>query len=86
MRPARVQGSGPGDREPVTVLKYAIEVALPRSLRLLGLLEPYLEKVVFDDVPLNLAALKTRVEELRAAATIQKLEASGAPPGPIPDC
>lgn len=68
---------GLGSEEPRTVLKYAIEVALPRAGRLLGMLEPYLERVVYEDVPLNLAALKTRVEELRAAATIQGLEASG---------
>ena len=33
---------------PRTLLKYAIEVALPRTTRLLGLLEPFLERVVYE--------------------------------------
>ena len=34
--------------EPRTLLKYAIEVALPRTTRLLGVLEPFLERVVYE--------------------------------------
>ena len=34
--------------EPRTTLKYAIEVALPRTTRLLGVLEPFLERVVYE--------------------------------------
>ena len=34
--------------EPRTLLKYAIEFALPRTTRLLGVLEPFLERVVYE--------------------------------------
>ena len=45
-----------------TVLKYAVEVKIPRSTAMLGLLEPLLERVVYQDIPVNLEAIKKRVE------------------------
>jgi len=70
---------------PVTHLKYAVEVQIPRGTPMLGLLEPLLERVVFEDVPHNLAALKRRVEDAqqrRADEALQRRMASdGAPPG-----
>lgn len=64
---------------PETLLKYAIEVQVPRSTPLLGLLEPLLEGMVFEDVPTNLVAVKQRVEQLRQAA---ELEGQGTNPFP----
>ena len=49
-----------------TQLKYAVEVQIPQSTPMLGLLEPLLEKVVFEDLPQNLAALKARMEQLHS--------------------
>lgn len=54
------------------MLKYAIEVQIPRSTPLLGLLEPLLEGMVFEDVPTNLVAVKQRVEQLRQAAELEE--------------
>lgn len=62
----------------MTHLKYAVEVQIPRAIPMLGLLEPLMERVVFEDVPRNLAALKRRVEELRLARRIARLESAGA--------
>ena len=47
LRHAQVQVGGVVT-EPRTQLKYAIEVALPRTTRLLGVLEPFLERVVYE--------------------------------------
>ena len=66
----------------MTHLKYAVEVQIPRGVPMLGLLEPMMERVVFEDVPRNLAALKRRVEELRLARRIARLESAGAPLSP----
>jgi hypothetical protein len=44
---------------------------------MLGLLEPLLERVVFEDVPTNLAAVKRRAEELRLSRQCAELEAQG---------
>ena len=38
------------------------------STRMLGVIEPVLERVVFEDVPANLAAIKRRVESLQVPA------------------
>ena len=48
-----------------TQLKYAVEIVIPRSTRMLGVLEPLLERTVFEDVPANLAAIKQRVESMQ---------------------
>lgn len=45
-----------------TELKYAVEILIPRSTRLLGVMEPILERCVFEDMPANLWAIKRRVE------------------------
>ena len=46
---------------PQTHLKYAVEVQIPRDpLRLLGLVEPIIERIVYEDLPLNLGAIKQR--------------------------
>jgi hypothetical protein len=70
---------------PVTHLKYAVEVQIPRGTPMLGLLEPLLERVVFEDVPHNLAALKRRVEDAqqrRADEALQRrMDSDGALPG-----
>jgi hypothetical protein len=68
------------EREPRIYLKYAIEVQIPRSMRMLGMLEPFMELVVYEDIPINLAAIKRRVEDLRAAARIAELESQGECP------
>ncbi len=62
-----------------THLKYAVEVQIPRATPMLGLLEPVLERVVYEDVPANLAALRQRVEDLRLQRRIAELEAQGEP-------
>ncbi len=48
-----------------TQLKYAVEIVIPRATRMLGVLEPLLERTVFEDVPANLAAIKLRVETIQ---------------------
>ena len=70
--------SGPGQER--TQLKYAVEVQIPRSTPMLGLLEPLLERVVFQDLPQNLAALKARVE-LLCSQRQQAEEYAGVCPG-----
>ena len=54
-------------------------MVLPRAARLLGMLEPALERVVYQDIPANLLALKHRVETRRAALKVAELEQQGAP-------
>jgi ribosome-associated toxin RatA of RatAB toxin-antitoxin module len=53
---------------PCTLLKYAVEIIIPRATRMLGVMEPVLERVVFEDVPSNLAAIKRRAEAARVGA------------------
>ncbi|KAL4425806.1 hypothetical protein ABPG75_009822 [Micractinium tetrahymenae] len=60
-----------------TQLKYAVEIVIPRATRMLGVLEPLLERTVFEDVPANLAAIKLRVETLQAESNIRRLEEAG---------
>lgn len=50
----------------VTELRYAVEVEIPRSTHMVGLLEPLLEQAVYEDIPTNLRAVKLRVEQLQA--------------------
>ena len=45
-----------------------MEIVIPRSTRMLGVLEPLLERTVFEDVPANLAAIKQRVESMQVRA------------------
>ena len=52
-------------------------MVLPRAARLLGMLEPALERVVYQDIPANLLALKHRVETRRAALKVAELEQQG---------
>ncbi|KAL3155899.1 hypothetical protein ABBQ32_012897 [Trebouxia sp. C0010 RCD-2024] len=64
--------------KPQTHLKYAVEVQIPRDpLRLLGLVEPIIERMVYEDLPLNLGAIKTRVEENQRHSKVAELEAQG---------
>lgn len=64
--------------KPQTHLKYAVEVQIPRDpLRLLGLVEPVIERMVYEDLPLNLGAIKTRVEENQRHSKVAELEAQG---------
>lgn len=74
--------AGAGYTGPQTQLKYAMEIIIPYTGRLLGVIEPVLERVVFEDAPANLAAIKRRVEALalerRAAALEEAGEASRA--------
>ena len=72
--PADPELAAPGYVGPQTQLKYAVEVIIPKSLKLVGVIEPVLERVVFEDVPSNLAAIKKRVEMLYA----QKKEAENS--------
>lgn len=48
------------------ILKYAVEVEIPRSTTMLGLLEPLLESVVYHDIPANLEAIKKGAEALHS--------------------
>lgn len=66
-----------------TLLRYAVEVQVPRDMRMLGMLEPMLERMAYEDIPVNLAALKQRVEDLRGSRQRQQraadYEAQGEP-------
>ncbi len=64
-------------RGPTTTLKYALETRLPHTTRLLGFLEPLLERVVYEDIPANLAAVKARVELMQVEAKARALEEAG---------
>ncbi|CAL8464995.1 g4530 [Coccomyxa elongata] len=64
-------------RRKETHLKYAVEVKIPRSTPMMGLLEPILERVVYEDIPFNLAALKQRVEDIKLQRRIAELEEQG---------
>ena len=54
--------------------------------------EPVLERVVYEDIPANLSALKHRAEQVKFQHRIQELEAQGGdnnpppppPPSPLP--
>lgn len=46
------------------ILKYAVEVEIPRSTALTGILDPLLERIVYQDIPTNLSAVKTRIESI----------------------
>ena len=62
------------NRGEVTELRYAVEVEIPNATRMVGLLEPLLEQVVYEDIPTNLRAIKLRVEKLKAEGnTISKI-------------
>ena len=55
-----------------------MEVRISRDpLRLLGLVEPIIERMVYEDLPLNLGAIKTRVEENQQRSRVAELEAQG---------
>lgn len=47
---------------PLTILKYAVEVVIPKSTCLHCVLEPIFERVVFEDLSRNLFAIKNEVE------------------------
>lgn len=64
------EGSVPGATH--TQLKYAVEIVIPRATRMLGVLEPLLERTVFEDVPANLAAIKARVEAIQVRGQREK--------------
>ena len=44
---------------------------------MMGMLEPVMERVVYEDIPFNLAAIKQRVEELKLQRRIVELEEEG---------
>ncbi len=64
-------------QRPETHLKYAVEVQIPRATPMVGMLEPVMERVVYEDIPFNLAAVKQRVEEVRLQRRITELEDQG---------
>lgn len=67
--------SGKGQWRQQIQLKYAVEIIIPRSIPMIGMIEPVLERVVFEDVPANMVAIKRRAEELfrdRLAAELRK--------------
>ncbi|KAK9813756.1 hypothetical protein WJX73_007148 [Symbiochloris irregularis] len=68
-----------------TELKYAVEVQIPQSTLMLGLLEPLLERVVFEDLPANLAALKTRVESLHKLRQAEEADAKAGKSATVKD-
>jgi len=47
---------------PSTILKYAVEVVIPKSTCLDSVLEPIFERVIFEDLSRNLFAIKSEVE------------------------
>ena len=75
--PADPELAGQGYTGPQTQLKYAVELMIPKSGRMLGVIEPVLERVVFEDAPANLAAIKKKVEELVMERKAQALERAG---------
>ena len=70
-----LQGRWPQRKE--THLKYAVELQIPRNTPMVGMLEPVMERVVYEDVPFNLAAVKQRVEEVKLQRRIAELEEQG---------
>lgn len=66
-----------------THLKYAVEVQIPRGTPMMGMLEPVMERVVYEDIPFNLAAVKQRVEELKLQRRIVELEEEGVVLDPL---
>ncbi len=54
-----------------------MEVQIPRSTPMVGLLEPVLERVVYEDIPFNLAAVKQHVEDRKLQRRITELEEQG---------
>ena len=64
-------------QRPETHLKYAVEVQIPRATPMVGMLEPVMERVVYEDIPFNLAAVKQHVEEVRLQRRIAELEDQG---------
>lgn len=75
--PADPELAAPGYCGPQTQLKYAMEIIIPRTGRMLGVIEPVLERVVFEDAPANLAAIKRRVEALLTERKVAALEEAG---------
>ena len=75
--PADSELAAPGYCGPQTHLKYAMEIIIPRTGRMLGVIEPVLERVVFEDAPANLAAIKRRVEGLLTERKVAALEEAG---------
>jgi len=69
--------AGAGYTGPQTQLKYAMEIIIPHNGRMLGVIEPVLERVVFEDAPANLAAIKRRVEALALERKAAALEEAG---------
>jgi hypothetical protein len=69
--------AGAGYTGPQTQLKYAMEIIIPHTGRMLGVIEPVLERVVFEDAPANLAAIKRRVEALALERKAAALEEAG---------
>ena len=75
--PADPELAGAGYTGPQTQLKYAMEIIIPHTGRMLGVIEPVLERVVFEDAPANLAAIKRRVEALATERKAAALEEAG---------
>jgi hypothetical protein len=70
-------------RKASTTLKYAVEVEIPRATAMVGLVESLLERVVYQDIPANLGAIKRRVEQLQAAAGLAREQSRGPSPQPL---
>ncbi len=68
-----------------TLLRYAVEVQVPRDMRMLGMLEPMLERMAYEDIPVNLAALKQRVEDLQATRQRKQRAAEFEAQGTMPE-
>lgn len=75
--PCDIELAAPGYTGPQTQLKYAVEIIIPRGTGMSGVVEPVLERVVFEDVPINLAAIKQRVESLLMERQVLALEEQG---------
>ena len=75
--PFLLQLAAPGYFGPQTQLKYAVEIIISRSNGMLGVVEPVLERVVFEDAPGNLAAIKQRVEAMQVERRVAALEQRG---------
>eukprot|EP01023_Acetabularia_acetabulum_P025279 TRINITY_DN24225_c0_g1_i1.p1 TRINITY_DN24225_c0_g1~~TRINITY_DN24225_c0_g1_i1.p1 ORF type:complete len:396 (-),score=68.04 TRINITY_DN24225_c0_g1_i1:156-1343(-) len=47
---------------PQSSLQYAVEMVVPKSNKLFGYLEPLLDKFAVEDLPINLTAIKQKIE------------------------
>ena len=62
---------------PKTILKYAVEVRMPTDSPMFCIIEPLLERVVFEDLAKNMVAIKKEVERRQKETSRSKFERLG---------